>query len=176
LYRILRYRNCLNYITFISVFTKEDTSRLPAPVTYTNIKCSDVNFTISDVYEKLAKLCPDKAAGPDNLSPRFLLQIKDYVTNPLYLLFRKSLDEGTVPTDWKNANISPIYKKGSRNKAENYQPISLTSQICKLFESIIRDTVNIVNIGLSTCIQHRTIVSDEFFNVFAQSTHLCGFW
>ena len=88
MYRILRYRNCLNYITFISVFTKEDTSRLPAPVTYTNTKCSDVNFTISDVYEKLAKLCPDKAAGPDNLSPRFLLQIKDNVTHPLYLLFR----------------------------------------------------------------------------------------
>ena len=125
---------------FISLFTKEDTSRLPAPVTLTNIKCSDVNFTISDVYDKLAKLHPDKVAGPDNLmSPRFLLQIKDYVTYPLYLLFRKSLDEDCiVPTDWKNANISPIHKKGSRNKAENYRPISLTSQICELFESIIK--------------------------------------
>ena len=87
------------------------------------------------------KLRPDKASEPDNLLPRFLLQIKEQIAYPLYLLFRKSPDEGSVPEDWKCANVSPVYKKGNRNKAENYRPISLTSQICKLFEAIIRDAV-----------------------------------
>ena len=77
-------------------------------------------------------------AGPDNLLPRFLI---DYVAHPLYLLFRKSLDESCVPNDWKCADVSPVNKKGIRNKVENYRPISLTSQVCKLFESIIRDAV-----------------------------------
>ena len=35
----------------------------------------------------------------------------------------------------------PVYKGGSRNVATNYRPISLTSQLCKVFETIIRDQV-----------------------------------
>jgi len=44
-----------------------------------------------------------------------------------------------VPTDWRMANVSPIYKKGKRSLAENYRPVSLTGQISKIFESIVRD-------------------------------------
>ena len=50
-----------------------------------------------------------------------------------------SLQEGTVPLEWKEANIIPLFKKGSRNKSVNYRPVSLTSVICKLLERIIRD-------------------------------------
>ena len=47
--------------------------------------------------------------------------------------------EGIVPFEWKEANIIPLFKKGSRNKSVNYRPVSLTSVICKLLETIIRD-------------------------------------
>ena len=40
---------------------------------------------------------------------------------------------------YKEANVSPIFKKGSRLEAVNYRPVSLTSISCKLFESLIRD-------------------------------------
>ena len=50
-----------------------------------------------------------------------------------------SLQEGIVPLEWKEANIVPLFKKGSRNKSVNYRPVSLTSVICKLLETIIRD-------------------------------------
>ena len=33
----------------------------------------------------------------------------------------------------------PLFKKGSRNKSENYRPMSLTSVVCKLLEALIRD-------------------------------------
>jgi len=46
-----------------------------------------------------------------------------------------------VPNDWKQANVMPIFKKGSWSSVENYRPVSLTSQVCKLFEVIIRDTI-----------------------------------
>ena len=54
-------------------------------------------------------------------------------------MFNMSLQEGIVPFEWKEANIIPLLKKGSRNKSVNYRPVSLTSVICKLLESIIRD-------------------------------------
>jgi len=61
-------------------------------------RCQDVIFFEGDVAEALSKLREDKAAGPDDLSPRLLLQIKDQIRYPLFLLFRKSLDKGIVPT------------------------------------------------------------------------------
>ena len=54
-------------------------------------------------------------------------------------VFNMSLQEGIVPLEWKEANIIPLFKKRSRNKSVNYRPVSLTSEICKLLEEIIRD-------------------------------------
>ena len=54
-------------------------------------------------------------------------------------MFNLSLREGTVPHKWKHANVVPIFKKGNRCKAENYRPVSLTSVVCKLLESLLRD-------------------------------------
>ena len=37
---------------------------------------------------------------------------------------------------WRTANIMPLFKNGKRSQAENYQPVNLTSQICKIVESV----------------------------------------
>jgi len=60
---------------------------------------------------------------------------------PLSILFNKSSDSSTLPEDWKSAHITPIHKKGVCNLVTNYQPISLTSIIIKLMESIINDNI-----------------------------------
>ena len=54
-------------------------------------------------------------------------------------MFNLSLEEGIVPSEWKEANITPLFKKGSRNKPDNYRPVSLTSVVCKLLETLFRD-------------------------------------
>ena len=54
-------------------------------------------------------------------------------------IFTIHIKEGVVPFEWKEANIIPLFKKGSRNKSENYKPVSLTAMICKLLERLIKD-------------------------------------
>ena len=54
-------------------------------------------------------------------------------------LFQASISTGKVPQQWKDAKVAAVFKKGSRGKPGNYRQISLTSQVCKLNESIIRD-------------------------------------
>ena len=73
---------------------------------------------------------------------------------PLAHLFNMSLQEGIVPFEWKEANIIPLFKKGSTNKSVNYRPVSLTSVICKLLETIIRDHMSFMTDFL---IKHKII-------------------
>jgi len=75
---------------FVSVFTKEDISHLPLLHQLTTVKCSDVQFTVSDVCNKLLKLRPDKAAGPDDLSPRLLLEVRLYCIPVVSTVQKKS--------------------------------------------------------------------------------------
>ena len=54
------------------------------------------------------------------------------------MIFHRSVSQGELPDDWKKANISPIYKKGPKDEAGNYRPVSLTSVACKLLETIVK--------------------------------------
>ena len=71
--------------------------------------------------------------------PMFLIELKDHLAKPLAFIFNETLQRGKIPLDWKRANVSPIFKKGSRNLPENYRAIGLTSIICKMMETLIRD-------------------------------------
>jgi len=66
--------------------------------------------------------------------------IADYIVEPLCNIYIAAcMADGIVPLDWRRANVCPAHKKGSRAKADNYRPISLTSQLCKVFEFIMQD-------------------------------------
>ena len=74
----------------------------------------------------------DKSPGPDELHPRVLKEISSSITKPLYHIFKQSLDKGKLPSDWKTALVSAIFKKGNKSLASNYRQVSLTSVVCKI--------------------------------------------
>ena len=82
----------------------------------------------------LKNLKPHKATGPDDISPRFLKEMAEPLTPVLTLIFSASLHQGKAPDDWKEANVSPIFKKGDKSQPANYRPVSLTSVCSKVLE------------------------------------------
>ena len=72
-------------------------------------------------------------------TPRFLKELTAVISLPLTILFNASLELGKLPDEWGTANITAIYKKGSRQVCGNYRPISLTCIACKVLESIVRE-------------------------------------
>ena len=71
--------------------------------------------------------------GPDKITAKVLLELKDELAIPLCIIFMKSLKEGKVPRDWKLANVTPIFKKGKKESPGNYRPISLTCILSKVW-------------------------------------------
>ena len=126
---------------FASVFTVEDINGIQEETSMQrNIApLSNCNFSENAVMKALDKINGNKTPGPDCIAPRVLKETKLQVCKPLSIIFNKSLNSGKIPNDWKLANVTPIQKKGDKSLPSNYRPISLTSVVCKLMESIIRD-------------------------------------
>ena len=129
-------------IHFSSVFTREDTSSLPVPETKFNgseeEKLGQLIVTPEVVASKINNMKENKSPGVDGLSPKILKETVEQISKPLAHV-NMSLQEGIVHLEWKEANIIPLFTKGSRNKSVNYRPVSLTSVICKFLETINRD-------------------------------------
>src|SRR5664279_4398204 len=127
---------------FSSVYTQEDTQQISQPEG-TSIKSQLLDIEISErhVLELLKKVKIDKSPGLDGIHPRVLKECAEQLAGPLTTLFRNTLHEGNIPQDWREASVTPIYKKGSKSNASNYRPISLTSIICKLMEKLIRNAL-----------------------------------
>lgn len=99
----------------------------------------DCTITIDIVINKLRNLKICKSPGPDQVHPRVIKEAYMVVAPALVIIFKQSIIESKLPLDWKNAHISAIFKKGRKDLATNYRPVSLTSIIVKLLESILRD-------------------------------------
>ena len=125
---------------FSSVFSVEDKSIIPSLGPRNGSGDFDINFITPDQIQKqLEKINVSKAAGPDNIHAKFLIELKFSLCKPLHTIFNKSLQEGSLPTEWKKAIVKPLFKKGSKKNASNYRPVSLTSISCKIMERIIKD-------------------------------------
>ena len=51
-------------------------------------------------------------------------------------IINKSLREGIFPALIESARVCPIFKKGDKCRCENYRPISLLSNLSKIFERV----------------------------------------
>jgi hypothetical protein len=98
-----------------------------------------VGFGIKQVKKKAAELRTDTAAGPNSIGPRLLTELTDQLAPALLKIFQGSMAESTMPEDWREANVTPIFKKGKKSCPSNYRPVSLMLVCCQLMASVVRD-------------------------------------
>ena len=92
---------------------------------------------MEEVKEQRGNLRVDKAPGPDNMHRRVAEQVSEMLMD----ILNSSLESEQVPEDWRAANITPLFKKVSREELGNYRPVSLTSVVWKVLETLIKDLV-----------------------------------
>ena len=127
---------------FSSVYRKDPVSRDNVFLSHDNSD-TPIQFNIAEVHDVLKQLNKDSAPGPDGVSNTYLFNAKDYLCLPLQLLFNASLKTSQLPSAWKMANVTPVHKAGKKSDASNYRPISLTSSVCKIMETLISQKLDV---------------------------------
>ena len=127
---------------FNIVFTKEPDGETPTlDVKDTCKLMPPMHIKEEDISKILRGLKEDKSPDPDRIHPRVLKELSFTISKPLCIIFNQSLGSKTVPTSWKEAQISAIFKKGKKCQAGNYRPVSLTSVLCKVMETLVREHI-----------------------------------
>ena len=126
---------------FSSVFTKPCNSDIPTKGASPYKDLPKVTVTLNGIRKLLSGLQTKKATGPDNIPARLLKAISSEISPAIVNLFQQSLDSGVFPDAFKEANITPIHKKGPKSDVKNYRPISLTSVLGKCLEHIMSSQI-----------------------------------
>ena len=67
-----------------------------------------------------------------------MLKSSMHLLRPIIVkLFKQIWETGTFSEDWLKPYIVPLHKKGQINNPDNYQGISLISNLCRCFKDII---------------------------------------
>ena len=123
---------------YAKVFTSEDQTLPPSPPLSDCAVMQNIKFTPEMVIEVLKRIKNSSSPGPDEISQRVLKELMHEVSEPLSLLYNKSMQTCDIPKDWKLANVVPIYKSGPKGEPVNYRPISLTSVVVRVMERIVK--------------------------------------
>ena len=73
---------------------------------------------------------------------RVLKECSNEISPILALIFNESLARGDVPDEWRQANVSPVFKKGDKYDTANYRAVSLKCICCKTLEHILVSNIN----------------------------------
>ena len=90
------------------------------------------------VWKELTKLKFTKATGLDGLTARLLRDAAPVIFKLITSLVNLTISTGVIPSEWKDARVTPIFKSGERNDENNYRPISVLSLVSKVIERVVQ--------------------------------------
>ena len=144
-----------------SVFTPNLEIHFPQLPGTQFLKVKPIHISENGVFMLLDRIDVSKSSGPNKLSGILLLQsLAKEITPVVHFIFTQSFCTGKLSTEWTQANVAPIYKKGIELQAVNYRSVSLTCITCMLFEHIICNDIlaHLENHKILTDLQHGKIM------------------
>ena len=123
--------------TFLILYISIYTGYCNTTSSYTKAPLPDISpiaINCDGVAQLLSTLDVHKATGPDHIPSHLLKEISSEIAPSLTLIFKASLHQCSIPFNWKEVFIIPLFKKGDHSLPSNNCPLSLNSICCKLLE------------------------------------------
>ena len=95
-------------------------TKLTSPITY------------DDVLKKVKTLDTGKASHQSDILPKALKQNSDYFVKDFYENINQCISKSIAPSDLKLADVTPVYKKKSKNSNDNYRAVTILSNISNI--------------------------------------------
>ena len=111
-----------------------------------DVDCTE-KISVEEVRECIRKLKNRKAPGICGITGEMLKAGGDVVVQWLHRIFCMAWGSGTVPADWRKAQIVPVHKKGSRTQCKNYRGISLLSVPGKVYATVLDKRIRAITEG-----------------------------
>jgi hypothetical protein len=124
--------NLLNFY-YSTIFSREDSIPQIQEVNKTKPFVMD----IKTIRRRIRAIGKNKSVGPDRVPGEIIKMGGEAMIPYLARLLEITMNNGTLPGDWKRATVVPIHKGGDRSLVTNYRPVSLTSVVCKQMEHVI---------------------------------------
>ncbi|XP_055316139.1 uncharacterized protein LOC129575925 [Sitodiplosis mosellana] len=105
---------------------------------------TEINVSLTSIELAINSLKWHSGAGPDEISPFVIKQCIDAIVWPIWLLYQKTFDAGTIPYLLKLSRVVPVYKKGPKEDVTNYRVIAISSVILKIFELSIKHQLSAI--------------------------------
>ena len=132
---------------YFSTIGKTYANNMKPPSKDLNHYCNKIPLNDTSLYFKpidmieinktITKLANKNSYGHDQISNQLIKELRPVITQPLMLIFNKSLEEGTFPDLMKQADTIPLYKSNNPYDSNNYRPISLLLTLSKILEKLV---------------------------------------
>ncbi len=123
-------------------------------------------ITFTELNNIVHSLSNSQTVGSDGFNPKIIKDNFALIANHLIYIFNMSLEKGVFPNMLKNAVVTPVFKGGSHNDANNYRPISILTIFSKMLEKLFYNRLS------SFVNKHNILNSNQFGFRMGQSTSL----
>lgn len=112
--------------------------------------------TAQDISKIICSFSIRKSSGPNSIPVNLFKLLHRDISTPISFLVNLSFQTGKFPSLLKISKVIPIFKRGSSLEVFNYRPISLLSNIEKIFEKLMYSRL------ISFIDNHNIIFSRQF--------------
>ena len=103
---------------------------------------SDLHFNFSfveydETMKEINKLKTNKATQNTDIPTKPIKENSDIFAVFIFENLNDCIAKSLLPSSLKNAFITPVHKKGTKTSKDHYRPVSILSNISKIYEGFI---------------------------------------
>ncbi|KXJ09308.1 RNA-directed DNA polymerase from mobile element jockey [Exaiptasia diaphana] len=135
---------------FASVSSKMDNGTQPNLIDLSNITQNQpeplhmclTKTNALEVKNIMSDIKANKATGSDRIPPRAVKESAEVLCHPFSTLANYIFDKGEIPQQWKQGEITPVFKKDCCLDKSNYRPVTVLPSLSKIFGTLVHNRVS----------------------------------